>query len=132
MKKFLASVFGAVLLSSAVSIAQRSSVDSPHNYKRPVSQKVKVSVPDESQARIVPLKLQSNINSVHNYKRQGSVSFAQESVLAVDVPPLNTQLLNPLTMQNHYKGHFEPIKVEQRAAKINTKTSLPKDSLVSN
>ncbi|MEZ4904602.1 MAG: hypothetical protein R2822_24070 [Spirosomataceae bacterium] len=131
MKKFISSILTITLLGTTVSVAQRASVDSPHNYKRPVSQKTKSATTEERIDRVAPLKLQNNVMSVHNYKRQGSTSFAQESIVAVNVPPLNVQPLNPLLIQHHYKGHFEPIKVEQRAAKIN-KITESKEKLAAN
>ena len=116
------------MLGGTVTVAQNVSVNSPHNYKRPVTQKViqnKPNVVTNITNRATPLELQSSHMSVHNYKRQGSRDFAQEAVVAVDVPPLNTSPLNPLFLHNHYKGHFEPIKVKQRVARVNLKEMTP-------
>lgn len=123
MKKFISSIFAITFLSSVAVVAQNASINSPHNYKRPVSQKAKptsTTITNE-ETRIAPLKLENSVSSVHNYKRQGSTSFAPEATVAVSVPVLNVSPLNPLLMPHHYKGHFEPIKVEHRVAKTKAK-----------
>lgn len=124
MKSFVQSCIAVILLSSTSVLAQSASINSPHNYKRPVSQRAPQSqaalvVP--SNERPVPLKLQNNLTSVHNYKRQGTTSFAQEATVVMSVPTIGIEAQNPLMLPNHYKSHAKPASVEMQIARKNEK-----------
>lgn len=124
MKSFVQSCIAVILLSSTSVLAQSASINSPHNYKRPVSQRAPQSqsalvVP--SNERPVPLKLQNNLTSVHNYKRQGTTSFAQEATVVMSVPTIGIESQNPLMLPNHYKSHAKPAPVEVQIARKNEK-----------
>ncbi len=107
MKTFVKYVFAFVILGSGSVFAQKSSIDSPHNYKRPVFQQRKAL----SESRNVTVlsqpsyQIKNDISSVHNYKRQGRVDFASEAALVVQMPATEPMTLNPLLSANHYKSH---------------------------
>lgn len=122
----------AVAISALSVLAQTSSINSPHNYKRPVSQKAPQSpnaIVVTSNERSAPLKLENNVTSVHNYKRQGSANFEQEAVLVMNVPTIGITPQNPLMLPNHYKSHFKPIQVEERVARKSEKPTIKEDTL---
>ncbi|AEI50063.1 hypothetical protein [Runella slithyformis] len=127
MKSFIQSCVAVILLSSSSVVAQSASINSPHNYKRPVSQRASQSqaalvVP--SNERPVPLKLQNNLTSVHNYKRQGTTNFAQEATVVMSVPTIGIEPQNPLVLPNHYKSHAKPASVEMQIARKNEKPKV--------
>ena len=106
MKTFVKYVFAFVALGCGSVYAQKSSIDSPHNYKRPVFQQRKalsesknVTVMSQSSHQI-----KNDISSVHNYKRQGIVDFTSEAALVVEMPATEPTTLNPLLSANHYKS----------------------------
>lgn len=131
MKKIVNTLIGVLVLSAGAVLAQSSIINSPHNYKRPVSQQKVQSestlsvVPEE---RAVPLALKNNIASVHNYKRQGSARFEQEAVVVRATSPVGVAPQNPFLMPNNYKSQFRPVKIEQRIAKT---TKIDKPAAVS-
>jgi hypothetical protein len=107
MKNLIKYFFAFIALGSTTVYAQKSSIESPHNYKRPVFQQRKalaesknVTVFSQSSHQI-----KNDISSVHNYKRQGVVDFTSEAALALVIPitPIN---FNPLLSSNYYKSHF--------------------------
>lgn len=115
----------AVAISSLSVLAQTSSINSPHNYKRPVSQKATETpsaVVVTSKERPVPLKLQNNVASVHNYKRQGNLGFEQEATLVLNTPVIGPVPQNPLMLPNHYKSQFKQGQVEKRVARKSEKS----------
>ncbi|WP_428658084.1 hypothetical protein [Runella sp.] len=125
MKSFVQSCIAVILLSSSSVLAQSASVNSPHNYKRPVSQRApqsQAALVVASSERPVPLKLQNNAMSVHNYKRQGAMNFAQEATVAVSVPTIGIEPQNPFVLPNHYKSHAKPAPVEMQIARKNEKS----------
>jgi hypothetical protein len=134
MKKVVNILIGVFVLSAGSVLAQSASVNSPHNYKRPISQQKVQSqstlsvLPEE---RAVPLALKNNIASVHNYKRQGSARFEQEAVVVRATSPVGVAPQNPFLMPNYYKSQFRPTKVEQRMAKTTNseKPAAMSDSL---
>lgn len=131
MKSFIHSCMAVVLFSTSTVLAQRASIDSPHNYKRPVSQRAtqsQTALTVPSNERVVPLKLQNNVTSVHNYKRQGSVNFHQEATVVMSVPVIGIEHQNPLLFPNHYKSHMKPIMVQERVALKKEKPNV-KDTL---
>ena len=127
MKKGVNILIGVIVFSAGSVLAQSASINSPHNYKHPVSQQKVASqttlsvVPEE---RIVPLALKNNITSVHNYKRQGSVRFEQEAVVVKTASPIGVAPQNPFLMPNYYKSQFKPMKAEQRMAQMK-KSDIP-------
>ncbi len=107
MKNFIKYAFALMAFSSVSVYAQKSSIDSPHNYKRPVFQQRKalaesnnVTVFSEPSHQI-----KNDISSVHNYKRQGRVDFTSEAALVVQIPASGINF-NPLLSSNNYKAHF--------------------------
>jgi hypothetical protein len=133
MKSFIHSCVAVVLLSTSAALAQRASIDSPHNYKRPVSQQrttqsqPALTVP--SNERIVPLQLQNNVASVHNYKRQRSVNFHREATVVMSVPVIGIEPQNPLLLPNHYKSQAKPAVMEDRVAYKKEKLDVKTDTL---
>lgn len=134
MKKVVNTLIGVLVISASSVFGQSASINSPHNYKRPVSQqKVKsestLSIVGEE--RVVPLALKNNIASVHNYKRQGSARFEQEAVIVRTTSPVGLAPQNPFLMPNNYKSQFRPVKTEQRIAKTTNpdKPAAMSDSL---
>ncbi len=124
MKSFVHSCIAVVLLTSSSVLAQSASIHSPHNYKRPVSQRApqsQASLVVPANERPVPLKLQNNLTSVHNYKRQGTASFGQEATVVMSVPTIGIEPQNPLVLPNHYKSHAKPTSVEVQVARKNEK-----------
>jgi hypothetical protein len=109
MKNFVKTFLAVMALGSGSVYAQKSSIDSPHNYKRPVFQQRKALT--ESNALQISsqssYKIQNNLSSVHNYKRQGTSNFATESALVISKPIVEPTLLNPLISPNHYKANFQ-------------------------
>lgn len=107
MKNFIRYAFAFLALSSGSVYAQKSSIDSPHNYKRPVFQQRK-ALAESNSVTIYSQpshQIKNDISSVHNYKRQGRVDFTSEAALAVQVPT-NPITFNPLLASNNYKAHF--------------------------
>ncbi len=132
MKSFVQSFIVLVLLGSSSVFAQHASINSPHNYKRPVSQKAPESTPSlvvSSNERIMPLELKNNVQSAHNYKRQGKTNFAQEATVVMSVPTIGLEPQNPLVLPNHYKSQAKPVQVDERVARKMQKTNVPADSL---
>jgi hypothetical protein len=107
MKNFIIYAFGFIAISSSSVYAQKSSIDSPHNYKRPVFQQGKALT--ESNATTIfsqpSHQIKNNISSVHNYKRQGIVDFTSEAALTEQLS-INFTTFNPLLSLNNYKAHF--------------------------
>lgn len=130
MKTFVHTLIAFVFLGSAVAVAQ-SSLSSPHNYKRPVSQKAaksESSLVVSTEERSVPLNLQNNVASAHNYKRQGGANVAQEATLALNTPVIGPAPQNPFLSPNHYKIQ-KPMSVEERVARrVETTPSQQKDT----
>lgn len=131
MKSLINSFIAVVVLGTSSVFAQSASINSPHNYKRPVSQKAVESsntLVVSSDERPVPLKLQNNVMSAHNYKRQGSTNFEQEATLVLSTPVVGTAPQNPLMLPNHYKSQFKQAQVEKRVArkseKLDTENSI--------
>ncbi|MFN3489429.1 MAG: hypothetical protein ACK4YV_09855 [Emticicia sp.] len=107
MKNFIKYMFALIALSSVSVYAQKSSIDSPHNYKRPVFQQRK-ALAESNNVTVFsqPLnQIKNNISSVHNYKRQGRIDFRTEAALAVQMPA-TAITFNPLLSSNNYKSHF--------------------------
>ncbi len=124
MKTFVKYVFAFVALGSVSAYAQKSSIDSPHNYKRPVFQQRKALAESKNVTVFSQPshKIKNDISSVHNYKRQGSVDFASEATLVVQMPATEPITLNPLLSANHYKSQF-------KATEYSTQMALKKGSL---
>jgi hypothetical protein len=132
MKSFIHSCIAVVLLGTSTVLAQKASIDSPHNYKRPVSQRTtqsQTALTVPSDERAVPLRLQNNVASVHNYKRQGSVNFHREATVVMSVPVIGIEPQNPLLFPNHYKSHVKPAPVEERVALKKEKSNVKTDTL---
>ena len=121
MKNLIKSLFIVVLMISTSTFAQKSSIDSPHNYKRPVFQQRKALA--ESNAITAPIQanyqIQNNIRSAHNYKRQGTVDFVSESILVFSVSAKPEITMNPVLSSNHYKGHFQSTLYGKQVASKN-------------
>lgn len=132
MKSFIQSFIALILLGSSSVLAQNASINSPHNYKRPVSQKAPQSTsslvvsPNE---RVMPLELKNNVQSAHNYKRQGKVNFAQEATVVMSVPTIGLEPQNPLVLPNHYKSQAKPAQMDEMVARKMQKTKGKVDSL---
>lgn len=120
MKNFIKYAFAFIAFSSGSVYAQKSSIDSPHNYKRPVFQQRK-ALAESNNVTIYSQpshQIQNNISSVHNYKRQGRVDFTSEAALAVQMPT-NPITFNPLLSSNNYKAHFTTTEFgKQIASKV--------------
>lgn len=117
MKNFIKYAFALIAFSSNSVYAQKSSIDSPHNYKRPVFQQHKALV-ESNNVTIYSQpshQIQNNISSVHNYKRQGRVDFTSEAALAVQIPT-NSITFNPLLSSNNYKAHFTTTEFGKQVA----------------
>lgn len=118
MKTFVKYVFAFVALGSVSAYAQKSSIDSPHNYKRPVFQQRKAL----SESKNVTVfkqptnQIKNDISSVHNYKRQGVVNFASEASLVIEMPATEPASLNPLLSSNHYKSQFQTTEYSRQMA----------------
>ena len=107
MKNLIKYFFAFIALSSTSVYAQKSSLESPHNYKRPVFQQRK-ALAESNNLTILSRpsnQIKNDISSAHNYKRQGRIDFASEAALALVIPvsPIN---FNPLLSSNYYKSHF--------------------------
>ncbi|MCA0232892.1 MAG: hypothetical protein LCH91_20665 [Bacteroidetes bacterium] len=127
MKSFITTIAAVALLGTTSVMAQ---LNSPHNYKRPVSQKsttksANIVVED----RVAPLKLNNNVASVHNYKRQGSANFQQESIVALSAPVIGNSPQNPTALPNYYKSQFKPTVSENRSAIKVKKDDVKTDTL---
>lgn len=127
MKSFITTIAAVALLGTTSVMAQ---LNSPHNYKRPVSQKsttksANIVVED----RVAPLKLNNNVASVHNYKRQGSANFQQESIVALSAPVIGNSPQNPTALPNYYKSQFKPMVSENRSAIKVKKDDVKTDTL---
>jgi hypothetical protein len=122
MKTFL-----AIMAMGAGSVyAQKSSIDSPHNYKRPVFQQHKAltksnAIQISSQS---DYKIQNNLSSVHNYKRQGTANFAFESALVISRPSSSPMQLNPILSSSNYKSHFHTTEFGRLIALRNIQSKL--------
>jgi len=128
---FQTSAFIALLSCSSV-FAQQTSIDSPHNYKRPVSQQ---SSQPSNRFTVVPknqvsYKQQQPINSLHHYKKQHNQNFASESKLSFKTQSGVLNPMNPVLVPNHYKFHFRPsttqLLVATEFAKKDTTSHLSK------
>jgi len=128
MKSLITTVAAAIVFVSSTSVWAQ--IDSPHNYKRPVTQKnIKPSSTVVAEERVAPLKLNNNVTSVHNYKRQGNVSFQQEAIVALSAPVIGNTPQNPTVLPNYYKSQFRPIATDDRSALKNRKDEAIKDTL---
>lgn len=118
MKTFVKYVFAFVALGSGSVFAQKSSIDSPHNYKRPVFQQRKAL----SESKNVTVfsqstnQIKNDISSVHNYKRQGIVDFTSEATFVIPMPATEPTSLNPLLSSNHYKSQFQTTEYSRQMA----------------
>ncbi len=110
MKNFIKYFIAFIVLGLSTAYAQKSSIDSPHNYKRPVFQQRKAMQESKGGATFgqnsSDYSFKNNISSVHNYKRQGVNNFASESAFAINMPPKNEITFNALLSSNNYKAHF--------------------------
>lgn len=128
MKSFISSVAVAIVIASITPVLAQ--IDSPHNYKRPVTQKSTQVAPEiVVEERVAPLKLNNNVTSVHNYKRQGSVSFQQEAIVALSAPVIGNSPQNPTALPNYYKSQFKPTVLENRNASKHKKSEATKEIL---
>lgn len=121
MKNFIKYAFAFIAISSSSVYAQKSSIDSPHNYKRPVFQQRK-ALTESNSVTIYSQpshQIQNNISSVHNYKRQGRVDFTSEAALAIQMPT-NPITFNPLVSSNNYKAHFTTTEFGKQIASKET------------
>jgi hypothetical protein len=131
MKTLIKYVLALLTVSSFSVQAQQSSLDSPHNYKRPVFQQNK-ALKESNKAVMVSqsdYKIQNNINSVHNYKRQGvTTNFASETPFMINMPTAKSFHLNPLLASNHYKFHFRHTNlgksIVQKEQQMTTQTTM--------
>lgn len=124
MKNFIKYAFAFIAISSSSVYAQKSSIDSPHNYKRPVFQQRK-ALAENNNVTIYSQpshQIQNNISSVHNYKRQGQVDFTSEAALAVQMPT-NPITFNPLLSSNNYKAHFTTTEFGKQIASKDTNSN---------
>ena len=129
MKSFITTIAAVALLGTTSVMAQ---LNSPHNYKRPVSQKSttkSANIVVEVEDRVAPLKLNNNVASVHNYKRQGSANFQQESIVALSAPVIGNSPQNPTALPNYYKSQFKPTVSENRSAIKVKKDDVRTDTL---
>lgn len=103
MKNFKIFVFAFISIGFNSVYAQKSSIDSWHNYKRTAFQQVKAL--NESNNMTIFSKpshqIKNNISSMHNYKRQGIVDFTSEAALVVQIF-INPTTFNPLLSSNNY------------------------------
>ncbi len=132
MKSLVHSFIAVVFLGMSSALAQNASIDSPHNYKRPVSQRAPQSpnaLEVSSSERPVPLKLKNNVMSAHNYKRPAGTTVAQEATVVMSVPTIGIEPQNPLVLPNHYKSQAKPMQVEERVARRSEKTKMKADTL---
>lgn len=121
MKNFIIYAFAFIAISSISVHAQKSSIDSPHNYKRPVFQQGK-ALTESNNITIYSQpsnQIKSNISSVHNYKRQGIADFTSEASLAVQLS-INSPTFNPLLSSNNYKAHFTTTEFGKKIASKET------------
>ena len=124
MKNFIKYAFALITLSSSSVYAQKSSIDSPHNYKRPVFQQRK-ALAESNSVTIYSQpshQIKNDISSVHNYKRQGRVDFTSEAALAVQIPT-NAIIFNPLVSSNNYKAHFTTTEFGKQIASKETNSN---------
>ncbi len=110
MKNLIKYFIALVVLGTNTVYAQKPSIDSPHNYKRPVFQQKKVVqqgsrdvVFSQNQSEY---QFKNNINSVHNYKRKGVRDFTSELPFTILIPVKNEIAFNPLLSSHNYKAHF--------------------------
>ena len=118
MKNLIKYIITVLVLGSGAAYAQKSSIDSKHNYKRPVFQQKTaiqssngVTIFSQSQSAY---QVKNNIHSVHNYKRKGIRDFASESAFVVAMPIKNETAFNPLLSSHNYKLHFLGTKFGKR------------------
>lgn len=134
MKSIVKTFIAIMALATSSAFAQKSSIDSPHNYKRPVFQQRKALA--ESNAIQVSsqsnYKIQNNLSSVHNYKRQGVANFTTESALVISKPSSNPMLLNPILSSSNYKSHFHTTEFGRQVAirDMQTKQMQSKDTTI--
>lgn len=117
MKNLIKYAFAVLALGSGSVYAQKASIDSPHNYKRPVFQQQK-AMAESNTVKIYSQsshQVKNNISSVHNYKRQGVVDFTSEAALALQIPTSPTTF-NPLLASNNYKAHFTTTEFGKQVA----------------
>ncbi|MFN4144656.1 MAG: hypothetical protein ACK4GN_02450 [Runella sp.] len=128
MKTYATSLLIVFLLATTAVFAQKSTINSPHNYKRPViqhtsSQKGIVQSEDRT-----PLKLENNVFSAHNYKQQSpGIRFDSEATLVLSTPVLGPAPQNPLLMPQHYKTYLGVSPVREQVAR---KYAAPKNQEV--
>jgi hypothetical protein len=137
MKNFLNFILAFMAIGLSAAFAQKSSIDSPHNYKRPVFQQQKAMNQTKNMLSLSQSsnKIQNNIRSVHNYKRQKSVDFSSEVSLVVALPTSRTVVLNPLVSSGNYKSHFTATEFGQQVAsknQNNTQISINQSSIFEN
>lgn len=140
MKNFIKYFFAFVALGLSSVYAQKSSIDSPHNYKRPVFQQSK-ALTESNSVRIFSQpqhQIKNDISSVHNYKRQGLVDFTSEAALVVPISTLPISF-NPHLSSNNYKAHFLTTEFGKKLAisrqvknNIQSTTSINKNQPLSN
>lgn len=119
MNTFFKSLVTIAILSSSAAFAQKSSMDSPNNYKRPVSQQ------RAAQSETVGISTQKQVSTyassaIHNYKRQGMKDVTSEALLVFQMPRMEPAPLNPLLSPNHYKLHFKSISTSESVAVQNS------------
>lgn len=128
MKNFIKYAFVFIAFGSGSVYAQKSSIDSPHNYKRPVFQQRK-ALAESNNVTIFSQsshQIKNDISSVHNYKRQGLADFTSEAALAVQMPT-NPITFNLLLSSNNYKAHFTTTEFGKQVASkeaTNNQTTL--------
>ncbi len=118
MKNLIKYFTMVMVLGSGATHAQNSSIDSKHNYKRPVFQQ-KAAIQSSNGITVFSqsksaYQVKNNIHSVHNYKRKGVRDFASESVFVVEMPIKNETAFNPLLSSHNYKLHFLGTKSGKR------------------
>lgn len=118
MKNFMKYAFVFLAVGSTAAYAQKSSIDSPHNYKRPVFQQRKALAESKNVTVFSQPshQIKNDISSVHNYKRQGVVDFTSEAALVVQMPTTEPTTLNPLLSANHYKSQFQTTEYSRQMA----------------
>jgi hypothetical protein len=108
MRNFIKYGFAFMVLNLGSVYAQKSTIDSPHNYKRPVFQQRKSLIESNSVTVFSQSshQIKNDISSVHNYKRQGRADFIAEAAIIVQMPA-KTIGLNPLLSLDNYKAIFK-------------------------
>ncbi len=110
MKNFIKYIIILIVLGFRTAHAQKSSLDSPHNYKRPVFQQRKAM--QENKGGVTfgqnssDYSFKNNISSVHNYKRQGVNDFASESAFVINMPPKRWNNIQHLAFIEQLQSSF--------------------------